>query len=116
MKIKISILLFAALAALVFSGCATARVDWNSRIGHYTFDQAVIELGPPDKQARLSDGRNVAEWVTRSQSGGSVSFGTGFYNYPSGVGIVQTTGPSYFERKLRLTFTSENVLSTWSRN
>ena len=120
MKNKISIFLLTFIAALIFSGCATTRVDWNSRIGHYTFDQAVIELGPPDKQARLSDGRTVAEWVSRSQTGGvsynTVAYGAGYNNYPPSVGVVQTTGPSYFERKLRLTFTPENILSTWSRN
>lgn len=115
---KTFISLAALVAALFVSGCATARVDWNSRIGHYTFDQAVIDLGPPDKQARLSDGRNVAEWVTRSQTGGSVSVGTGLYNssYPYGMSVLQNTGPTYYERKLRLTFTPENILSTWSRN
>lgn len=110
--------IFAFAIALIFSGCATNRVDWNGRIGHYTFDQAVIELGPPDKQARLSDGHTVAEWVTRYQSGASVSFGTGIYNpaYPYGMGVMQTAGPSYYEHKLRLTFTLENILSAWSRN
>ena len=51
--------------ALLFAGCASGKqVDWNSRIGTYTFDQAVLELGPPDKQAELSDGTLVAEWET----------------------------------------------------
>ncbi len=110
--------LLALVAAFLISGCVTNRVDWNARIGHYSFDQAVIELGPPDKQARLSDGRNVAEWVTRYQSGGNVIIGSGFYHpgYPYGSGVMQTTGPTYFEHKLRLTFSPDNMLTTWSRN
>jgi hypothetical protein len=110
--------LLLAVVTLILAGCATTRVDWNARIGSYTFDQAVIELGPPDKQARLSDGRSVAEWVTRYQNGSSISIGTGYsrYGYPYGMGVVQTTGPAYYEHKLRLTFTAENVLASWSRN
>ena len=113
-KLGIRIVLFIAVLILV-TGCATHRVDWNSRIGNYTFDQAIVELGPPDKQAKLSDGKTVAEWITRYSHGGSVSIGTGFYSHPTGVGVIQTL-PSYYERKLRLTFNPNNVLTTWSRN
>lgn len=49
---------------LVGTGCATTRtVDWNSRIGVYTYDQAVLEMGVPERQATLSDGTIVAEWL-----------------------------------------------------
>ena len=115
---KSTVSLLALVAALVLAGCVTNHVDWNARIGHYTFDQAVIELGPPDKQARLSDGRNVAEWVTRYQNGGTVAVGAGFYHpgYPYGMSLLQTTGPMYWEHRLRLTFTPDNILSAWSRN
>src|ERR1035437_5232803 len=97
----LKIFLFAT-TAILFAGCATHRVDWNARVSTYTFDQAVIELGPPDKQAKLSDGQTIAEWITRSSNGGSVSFGTGFYGRPGGGGIVQTS-PSCFENKQNLT-------------
>jgi len=116
MKSKFVLTLCLAVAAVLFlAGCVTNRVDWNARIGHYTFDQAVIELGPPDKQAKLSDGRDVAEWVTRHYANSSVAVGTGFYGYPGGVGYVQNIGPNTYETKLRLTFNTNNVLDTWSR-
>ena len=114
-KLGIRLLLFTAALAL-FAGCATHRVDWNTRVGHYTLDQAVVEFGPPDKQARLSDGKLVAEWITHYSNGGSVMVGTGFYSHHTGVGIIQSTGPSYYEHKLRLTFNPDNVLSGWSKN
>jgi hypothetical protein len=58
------IALFALTVLLI--GCSTTKkVDWNSRVGSYTYDQAMVEYGPPDKQAKLSDGRTVAEWITR---------------------------------------------------
>lgn len=67
------------VAAIVSAGCATHRVDWNSRVGHYTFDQAVTELGPPDKQAKLTDGQLVAEWISRYYHGGTAYVGAGFH-------------------------------------
>ena len=95
------------------AGCATHRVDWTTRIGHYTYDQAVTELGPPDKQAKLTDGRIVSECVTRYNNGGTVFVGSGFY--PGRRGYVQTVGPSYYEDRLRLTFGVNHVLTDWSK-
>ena len=68
-----AVFLILVLAALGFAaGCATTpQVDWTSRIGEYTFDQTVAELGVPTKQTKLSDGKTVAEWVTRSPSSSS---------------------------------------------
>lgn len=103
------------VAAVLLAGCATQRVNWNARVGHYTFDQAVMDYGPPDKQAKLSDGRRVAEWISRYYNGSSIAVGTGFWGYPGSVGIVQTT-PNYYESKLRLTFTTNNFLAGWSKN
>jgi hypothetical protein len=55
-----------ALVGVLLAGCATTpRIDWAARVGHYTYDQAVTELGPPGKSARLSDGSRVAEWLER---------------------------------------------------
>jgi hypothetical protein len=52
------------LAALVLAGCVTQKIDWSARVGNYTYDQAVMELGPPDKSAKLTDGTVVADWLT----------------------------------------------------
>ena len=112
MKKNFTLFLALAMVAACFVGCVTHRIDWNARVGSYTFDQAVTEFGPPDKQAKLSDGRLVAEWISRYYSSSSVAVGTGFYGYPGGVGFVQTT-PSYYESKLRLTFATNNVLAAW---
>ncbi len=105
----------AVAVAILFAGCATHRVDWNARVGIFNFDQAVTELGPPDKQAKLSDGQTIAEWVTRYNTGSSVTVGTGFYGYPGGVGYVQSVGPNTYESKLRLTFGTNNVLTAWAK-
>jgi len=113
MRPNLALTLF-LLAAAILAGCATNRVDWNARVGAYTFDQAVTEFGPPDKQARLTDGKLVAEWINRYYNGSTVTVGTGFYGYPGGVGFVQTT-PNYYESKLRLMFSTNNVLMSWAK-
>lgn len=116
MKMKFAPMFFLlAAGALLLAGCATHRIDWNARVGNYTFDRAVTDFGPPDKQAKLSDGRLVAEWVTRYSNGGTAVVGAGFYGYPGSVGFVQTT-PSYYESKLRLTFNTNSILAAWAKN
>ena len=57
---------FAALVfLLLLTGCASLNTNWPARVGTYTFDDAVLEFGPPNKSAPLSDGTQVAEWVTQ---------------------------------------------------
>ena len=67
------------------AGCAsTPKVDWDSRVGIFTYDQVVAEMGPPDKSSKLSDGSTVAEWFVKKNSNVSFGVGTGFYN-PDGL-------------------------------
>jgi hypothetical protein len=103
-------LILTGLVMLV--GCATTkRVDWAARVGNFTFDQAVEELGPPDKQTTLSDGRIVADWVTR-RSGRGVGIGTGIGMGGVGVGVGHSIGSSK-NHVLRLTFHQEGQLEMW---
>ncbi len=108
-----------ALAILVpgFAGCATTKqVDWNSRVGNYTYDQAVVDMGPPDKEARTSDGQTVAEWITSRAGGGSISIGTGFYGRRSGMVVGQSVGSGHQVRATRLTFGADGRLISWLKS
>jgi hypothetical protein len=58
-------IIVAALSVFLLAGCVGPKIDWAARVGNYTFDQAVMEFGPPDKSAKLTDGTTVAEWLTR---------------------------------------------------
>jgi len=107
--------LLGLVVTLFIAGCVTQRIDWNGRVGAYTYDQAVKDFGPPDKQARLTDGQIVAEWITRYSNGSTTIVSPGFYGYPGGGGIIQTT-PDYYESKLRLIFTTNYVLTAWSKH
>jgi hypothetical protein len=75
---KITILAFSF--ALLLTACATNKVDWQSRVGNYSYDQAVLEFGPPDKEATLQNGTRVSEWLTsrgRSNGGFATYMGRG---------------------------------------
>ena len=101
------------------TGCATApKIDWNGRIGTYTYDQAVLELGPPDRWATLTDGKKVVEWLTsRGHTYGFSDF-NGFYSpyhfYPGPFIHHYSTSrsPDYY---VRLTFSPEGKLQSWTR-
>ena len=116
---KTGVFLCAAIVlfGMLFEGCKTApKIDWNSRIGNYTYDQAVAELGPPDKTAALSGGNKVAEWITHRSGGTGLSIGTGFFGNHTGVGVSQSVGSGYGDRVLRLTFGPDDKLAAVSKN
>ena len=102
------------VALLLMVGCATHKIDWASRIGTYTFDNAVIELGPPDKQAKLDDGTLVAEWLTnRGSTFAYPAYGFGnpyWYATPPATTYVDT--PDYY---LRLIFAPDGKLKSWKK-
>ena len=101
-------------AVLLLAGCVTHKIDWPARVGNYTYDQAVMEFGPPDKLAKLSDGSTVAEWLTRR---GQVIVAPEPYFGPPGCYFGSLTS-MYSEtyvpaRFLRLGFGANGKLKTW---
>ena len=58
---RVALTFLTSLVLLV--GCATNKIDWNARVGQYSYDDAVVELGVPDRTATLTDGTTVAEWL-----------------------------------------------------
>jgi len=109
------------LLVLCLAGCATTKIDWNSRIGKGTYDETVVEIGPPDKQATLRDGTIVAEWITRraTHTTAVVSgyYGAGYY-YPGA--FYGPVAPTYVDSYaldfiLRLTFGPDGKLQSWKK-
>jgi hypothetical protein len=102
------------LAVLVLAGCVTP-INWQARVGIYTYENSVMDYGPPDKATTLKDGTMVAEWMV--QRGAVVVSSPGPYYY--GPGYVGPVGPvysttSYFPAKfLRLTFSPDGKLQAW---
>src|ERR1017187_3424755 len=109
-------ILLAVLAALVFAGCATGpKIDWAARVGHYSYDQAVLELGPPDKVAKLDNGVIVANWITR-QGYAYTTAGAPVYGYYPGGPLVPTYtqgfSPAYY---FRLALGADGKLTEWKK-
>jgi len=105
-----------ALACLLASCATRPNVDWDSRVGTFTYDQAIVELGPPDKHSKLMDGKTVASWVTRRSGGSAFSTGAGGYGSHSAVAASPSESDGQAERVLRLTFDGEGKLAAWSKN
>ena len=102
--------------AVLLVGCVTPQIDWSARVGHYTYDQAVLELGPPDRYAKLSDGSTIADWLTER---GQVVMTPGPYFVPAGCYSGPLT-PIHSEtylpaRYLRLGFDTTGELKTWKK-
>jgi hypothetical protein len=111
-KASLPVVLFLALVAFI-TGCAMVPpVDWNSRVGHYTYAQAVNELGPPNRQVRLSNGATEFKWFL--QPNGGTGPGMGMNN--NGFGVGQNLSPGFGDRYLQLTFDAKSVLTDWSKS
>ena len=104
------------LACWMAGGCMTGTTKrWNQRVGGYSYDEAVKEMGPPDKKETTSDGVTVAEWVVqRSQVYGWPSGGWGAgWGWRGRWGWAGTDIHSTPERALRLYFGPDKRLQTW---
>ena len=101
---------------MLLASCATTpKIDWAGRIGSYTYDQAVLEMGPPDRCAKLTDGTVVAEWLTRRgyvRTSPSFGVGYGYWLWPHYASYYESYWPDYF---LRLTFDADGKLKDWKK-
>src|SRR5215510_678896 len=115
------------LLLLSLLGCAspskTAKVDprtinWNERIGNYTYDQAIAELGKPAMTGESGEGK-TAEWILQRSPQMSFGFGFGGGGYGShsaiGAGVESSVSPPPHGENLRLRFDSDGKLKEWSK-
>jgi hypothetical protein len=97
-------------------GCASKpKPDWNQRIGHLTFDQAVRELGPPVASTLLQDGTRVAEWFLKAGPQISFGLGTGVSGGAGAVGVGQSVALPTKGHFLRLVFGPDRQLQRWEK-
>jgi hypothetical protein len=116
LAVKFSLHVIVALTVAFLAGCTTRPpIDWNNRVGHYTYDQAMAELGPPDRQARLSDGKAVYKWFVQRPVGTRFNSGMSYYGN-NGFGANQTIGSTFNSQMLQLTFDTNGTLVAWSKN
>jgi hypothetical protein len=116
LAVKFSLVAVFLLAIALVSGCATTKpVNWDNRVGHYTYEQAVTDLGPPARQARLSDGKVVSKWFVQPPVAPRINSGMSNYGN-NGFGAGQTPGGGYNDQMLQLTFETNGTLAAWSKN
>jgi hypothetical protein len=120
---KLKCLLLIVLALLAWS-CASGtkatvqNIDWGSRIGTYTYEEALAELGEPNVIGESAEGR-IAEWVLRQSP--AVSFGFGFgggsfgHHSATGVGVGTSVSPPPSGEYLQLKFDKNGKLTEWTK-
>ena len=109
-------LVCAALLGLIGAGCqALQQVDWDGRIGQFSYEQAVAELGRPDGETKLAGGLRRVEWITNSgASAGRTLTGAGYRRATLGVLPLEPTEIHRLrDRDLRLTFDRAGRLVAW---
>jgi uncharacterized membrane protein YgcG len=115
---------FIIVLILLAGACASSPkinisdAEWKGRIGTYTYEQALAELGPPNVVAESNEGR-TAEWVISQSPATSFSFGFGRGSYgggtSTGVGAGTTISPPPGGESLRLRFDKNGNLAEWSK-
>ena len=106
----------AVISMLALTACASKpKVDWNQRIGQFTFDDAVREMGPPFSSATLQDGGTVAEWFLKPGPQISFGLGSGYAGGHSAVGVSQGVTIPTPGHYLRLTFGPDRQLQHWEK-
>ena len=105
------------IVAVWLSGCVGPKIDWGLRVGIYTYDQAIMELGPPEKSARTSDNTMVADWLlyrgqTYAHSTTSYGYYPGYFGSYLPAYVDTYTGPNHY---LRLIFDPSGKLQSWKQ-
>ena len=120
---KLYLLAILGMFCVVNFGCASRpkidpNINWSQRIGNYTWDQALAELGRPAVVAESSEGRS-ADWVLKRSPNISFGFGVGGGTYGShvgtGVGVGTSVSPPPHGEYLHLDFDAEGRLKGWSK-
>jgi hypothetical protein len=102
--------LFLLLGVWLVTGCQSGANElWSGRVGTYSMDEAIKELGPADRQATTTDGITVAQWlVSRSRI---YSRNPGFASWGLFNSDISSTPDLY----LQLTFGRDGRLSSWKK-
>lgn len=126
MRIAVMLLLSLTLGLM---GCSSSpkpklsrseasKVNWSERVGTYTYDEALADLGKPMAVGESSAGR-TAEWVLKRSPRMSFGFGVGGGSYGGGsgvgVGVGSSVSPPPSGENLRLTFDKTGKLTEWAK-
>lgn len=105
------------LTAMILTGCSTtSSVNWDARIGTYSWDDALAEFGDPDRVADLEGGVKAAEWITERNISRASAADDPFYTRGETIRPNQTYGTTAPPKVLRLSFKPDGKLFDWHRN
>lgn len=101
---------------ILLAGCHSTSplVNWDRRIGHYSYDLALVDLGVPVRSTTLNNGSIVADWLTNPGKPGAdeaIGFETQTFLESPFPDRVPPTPNQY----LRLTFGPDQQLTGWLR-
>jgi len=108
------------------SGCQTTpKIDWDSRVGQWTYNDVVKDMGPADKVETLSDGAKVAEWMVQKGTtvpryeviGYQDNYSYPYYPYSSQLGRTRyyegyRADIHFPDRSVRMIFRPDGVLES----
>jgi hypothetical protein len=75
----------------------------------------VTELGPPNRQVKLSDGKVESKWFVQPLAGPRFNSGMSYYG-DNDFGAGQAIGTDLNSQMLQLTFDPNGKLTAWSKN
>ena len=104
------VLLFLAASCVYGPRITVEDSEWGARIGEYTYQDALAELGEPQMIGESSEGK-IAEWVLRQSMPFSIGFGFG----GAGVGVGTSVSPPPSGEYLRLRFDRDGKLAEWTK-
>ena len=105
------------MAATLLLGCATSSpARWDHRIGTYSWEDAVAELGPPDRVTEETGGVKVAEWIQSRTEGMLAPSSPSVPLREQTLGTSNTSGTVAPAKILRLSFTPDGKLLDWHTN
>ena len=112
------VLLFSAASCVYGPRVTVEDSEWGARIGKYTYQEALAELGEPQLIGESSEGK-IAEWVLRQSIPFSIGFGFGGIGYghhsSTGVGVGTSVSPPPRGEYLHLRFDRDGKLAEWTR-
>ncbi|MBL9169499.1 MAG: hypothetical protein JNN07_17290 [Verrucomicrobiales bacterium] len=115
------IIIWFCLVAMM-AGCTSNRspkinastIPWNDRIGTYTFEESLNDLGKPALVSE-SDAGTSAEWILKRGARMSLGLGVGSFGRHSGVGVGTGVPLPAHGEYLRLRFGKDGKLMEWAK-
>lgn len=105
------------LLALLLTSCSTTpSVNWNDRVGTYTWDEALTELGTPTTVTELKGGVKSAEWIKTRGLQGPTTKPLPAYTRTEIITPGENPGWTAPDKVLRLLFAPDGKLIDWNRN